>query len=224
MSKQSLKKRSDAETDPVNPPRPASETGPTSETGPASEIRPPSERILTVARELFCRDGIHATGIDRILADAHASKMTLYARFGSKEALVREVLTREGADWRDAFFAAVRAGAHAPLDRLRQVIPAIAAWFDGGRFYGCAFINAVAEHAKGEPALRALAAEHHRHILAFLGDLAEAADLPEPALVARQILLTMDGAIAALMVSGDPAVLAVARKNLDAILAAAESG
>lgn len=56
----------------------------------------PDERILEVARELFCRDGIHATGIDRILTEAGASKMTLYSRFGSKEALLREVLVREG--------------------------------------------------------------------------------------------------------------------------------
>lgn len=188
---------------------------------PLPDPQPPAERILSVARELFCRDGIHATGIDRILADAHASKMTLYARFGSKEALVREVLTREGADWRDGFFAAVTAGGDNALARLHHVIPAIAAWFNGGRFYGCAFINAVAEHAKGEPALRALAAEHHRHILAFLRELGEAAGLADPALLARQILLTMDGAIAALMVSGDPVVLAVAQKNLDAVLAAA---
>ena len=50
----------------------------------------PDERILEVARELFCRDGIHATGIDRILTEAGASKMTLYSRFGSKEALRSE--------------------------------------------------------------------------------------------------------------------------------------
>ncbi len=183
--------------------------------------RPAAERIVDVARELFCRDGIHATGVDRILAAAGASKMTLYTRFGSKEALVREVLLREGADWRRNFFASIEAGGGDPLDQLGRVVPALAAWFESGRFYGCSFMNAAAEHSKGEPILREMATAHHRQVLQFLEDLAERAALREPAFLARQILLVVDGTIAALMVGGDPVVLAVAARNLDAILAQA---
>jgi AcrR family transcriptional regulator len=167
---------------------------------------------------LFCRDGIHATGIDRILSAAGASKMTLYTRFGSKEALVREVLQREGTEWRAAFFAAIEAGGGTPLQQLRRVVPAIAEWFNGGRFYGCSFMNAAAEHSKGEPVLREMAAQHHRHVLDFLEILTRAAEMAQPDLVARQILLTVDGTIAALMVSGDSKVLQVAQRNLELIL------
>ena len=181
----------------------------------------PQARILDVARELFCRDGIHATGIDRILAEAGASKMTLYTRFGSKEALLRAVLQQEGADWRDKFFASIEAAGHDPDVKLRAIIPALGIWFSGGRFYGCAFMNAVAEHPKDEAWLRALAAEHHRQILDHLGGLAAAAGYRERHVLARQILLLIDGAIAALMVSGDATVLDIARRNLDAILVAA---
>ena len=189
------------------------------EAGGSAGASAPHERILEVAREMFCRDGIHATGIDRILGAAGASKMTLYARFGSKEALVRAVLREEGAGWGGAFFA-VLAEADDPAERLRRVVPALAGWFQGERFYGCAFMNAVAEHTKGEAWLRELAAEHHREILAFLGAQAAAAGHAEPALVARQVLLLMDGMIAAAMVSGDDAtVLAVAERSLAAILA-----
>ena len=35
--------------------------------------QPPHERILLAARDLFCRNGIAATGIDRVLAEAGAS-------------------------------------------------------------------------------------------------------------------------------------------------------
>ena len=177
------------------------------------EAPSPHERIVHVARELFCRDGIHATGIDRILAEASASKMTLYARFGSKEGLLREVLQQEGAEWRENFFAAIDDGTPAPLTR---VIAALAKMFERGRFYGCAFMNAIGEHTKGAPWLRDLAAEHHRLILAFLES--QAAGYDEPALLARQLLLLVDGAMAALMVSGDPAVLKIAERNLQAIL------
>lgn len=170
---------------------------------------------------MFCRDGIHATGIDRILAEAGVSKMTLYTRFGSKEALVREVLVQEGTEWRAHFFAAVGATADTPRGRLAGIMHALAPWFRGDRFYGCAFMNAVAEHAKGERWLRELAAEHHQQIIGFLAGLAEAAGYAEPVVLARQILLVIDGAIAAFLVSGDPAVLDLTQRNLAAVLAGA---
>ena len=167
---------------------------------------------------MFCRDGIHATGVDRILAAAGVSKMTLYARFGSKEGLVHRVLRDEGVAWRAAFFDALLAASDDPRGRLRAIVPALAGWCRGDRFYGCAFMNAVAEHTKGESALRALAAEHHKTILAFLAEQANAAGAKEPAILARQLLLVIDGVIAAYMVTGDDAVLTIAARNLDAVL------
>ncbi|MDD2861331.1 MAG: TetR/AcrR family transcriptional regulator [Acidiphilium sp.] len=182
----------------------------------------PQSRILDVARELFCRDGIHATGIDRILAAAGASKMTLYARYGSKDALLRAVLTEEGTDWRQRFFARLDAAGADPLAQLRAIVPALGDWFSGGKFYGCAFMNAVSEHRKDEVWLREMAAAHHREILARLAAIATMAGSAEPAVLARQLLLLIDGTIAALMVSGDPTVLDIARRNLDAILHSTE--
>ena len=194
-------------------------------TGPDVGTLPPHERILLAARDLFCRDGIHATGIDRILQEAGASKMTLYSRFGSKEALLREVLVLEGASWRDAFFADVLAAGPDPAMCLHGVIPALRTWFLGGRFYGCAFMNAAAEHAKGgddsAPWLRELTREHHGAILAFLAGLAAEGAYDEPGIVARQVLLVMDGAIAAMMVGGDPTVLDISARTLRAVLARA---
>ncbi len=184
---------------------------------------PPHERIIEVARDLFCRDGIHATGIDRILTEAGASKMTLYGRFGSKEALVREVLAREGAEWRETFFALIEEAGPDPADQLRATVPALRTWFEGARFYGCPFMNAAAEHTKGsggETWLREMTTQHHAAIIVFLAGLAQAAGHAEPRMMARQILLVLDGAIAALMVSGDDSVLDVAARNLRAVLLA----
>jgi AcrR family transcriptional regulator len=187
------------------------------QSGAENAANAPRERILRVARTLFCRDGIHATGIDRILAEADASKMTLYGNFRSKEALVREVLQQEGEDWRRLFFSVIDApdGIATPLGR---VIDAIEAIFQQGPFHGCAFMNAIAEHTKGEAWLRKMATDHHAQILAFLEQHAAAAHYPEPAILARQLLLLIDGTMVALMVTGEPTVLTVARRNLDAVL------
>ena len=190
--------------------------------GGGGETRPaPHERILSVARELFCRHGIHATGIDRILAEASASKMTLYSRFGSKEALLREVLAREGAAQRAAIYGAIEAAGPDPKQGLFAVIEGLRGLFRDDDFYGCAFMNAAAEHTKGAGAetwLREVAKAHSDELLVRLQSLAEAAGYPDPNTLARQVQLVMDGAIAALMVSGDKDVLALSERNLRAIL------
>jgi hypothetical protein len=55
----------------------------------------------------------------------------------------------------------------------------------------------------------------------FLAGLARDGGLPEPESVARQVLLLIDGATAALMVTNDPAVLDITARNLKAVLAGA---
>lgn len=148
--------------------------------------------------------------------------MSLYAHFGGKDALVQAVLEHEGRAWRIWFRHALdRLGGEDPAQRLRAIIPALREWFRGGRFYGCPFMNAAGEHTKGEDRLRALARSHHADLLALLRTETAAAGAADPALLARQLLLLIDGAIAALMVSGDESVLDISACSLDAIISAA---
>ena len=65
-----------------------------------------------------------------------------------------------------------------------------------------------------------MTAQHHAAVIAFVAGLAQAAGHAEPRMLARQILLLLDGAIAALMVSGDEGVLDVAARNLRAVMLA----
>src|SRR5580658_8707050 len=50
------------------------------------------ERILSVAGSLFYREGINATGVERIAQEAGVSKRTMYQHFPSKTQLVEEYL------------------------------------------------------------------------------------------------------------------------------------
>ena len=54
------------------------------------------DHLVDRAADLFYREGFHATGIDRVLAEAGVAKMTLYKHFGSKEALILATLRRRG--------------------------------------------------------------------------------------------------------------------------------
>jgi AcrR family transcriptional regulator len=50
------------------------------------------EKILSAAGSLFYREGIHATGVERIAQEAGVSKRTMYQHFPSKTQLVEEYL------------------------------------------------------------------------------------------------------------------------------------
>lgn len=61
------------------------------------------DEILAAARAEFAQYGLAGGRIDRIARAAHASKERLYAHFGDKETLFRDVVAADGA----AFFRAV---------------------------------------------------------------------------------------------------------------------
>jgi AcrR family transcriptional regulator len=72
----------------------------------ASPVRSTTElrgEILTAARTEFAHYGLAGARIDRIAKSAHASKERLYAHFGDKETLFREVVAADVAE----FFSAV---------------------------------------------------------------------------------------------------------------------
>jgi AcrR family transcriptional regulator len=163
-------------------------------------------RLLSAATHLFCKNGINATGIDAIIDEAGTAKTTLYKLFGSKTNLVHAVLESEGKQWREWFIGAIEAGGGDPQTKLARIFPALKSWFAEERFYGCPFINAVAEHDKDAKQFRNIALKHKKVVLAHIEKLAGEMGAAEPAVLAHQLALLIDGAIVAAMVSCDPAV------------------
>jgi len=91
---------------------------------PASAAR---ERILHTAHDLFYRDGIRATGIDRMIAESGVAKLTFYRHFPSKNDLVLAFLDHRHARWMEWFEGALRRhGGH-----TRALVPALAEWLRG---------------------------------------------------------------------------------------------
>lgn len=163
-------------------------------------------RLLSAATRLFCKDGINATGIDAIIDEAGTAKTTLYKLFGSKTNLVHAVLESEGRQWREWFIGSIEAGGGDAQTKLMRIFPALKSWFSEDRFYGCPFINAVAEHDKDQKQFRNIALRHKKVVLAHIERLAAEMGAAEPALFAHQLALLIDGAIVAAMVSRDPGV------------------
>lgn len=163
-------------------------------------------RLLSAATHLFCKNGINATGVDAIINEAGTAKTTLYKLFGSKTNLVHVVLEQEGKLWREWFIGAIESGGGEARIKLARIFPVLKEWFGQERFYGCPFINAVAEHDKDDKQLRAIAMRHKKVVLAHIEKLAAEMGAAEPEVLAHQLALLMDGAIVAAMVSRNPRV------------------
>ncbi|WJR76145.1 TetR/AcrR family transcriptional regulator [Bradyrhizobium sp. NP1] len=172
----------------------------------ASDDESARGRLLNAATHLFCKDGINATGIDAIINEAGTAKTTLYKLFGSKTNLVHAVLESEGRQWREWFIGAIEDGGGDAQTKLSRIFPALKRWFAEERFYGCPFINAVAEHDKDQKQFRNVALRHKKVVLAHIERLAGEMVAAQPATLAHQLALLIDGAIVAAMVSRDPGV------------------
>lgn len=184
------------------------------------ELSPPRERLIEAATRLFCRYGVNSIGVDAIVEAANTAKTTLYKVFGSKDGLVEAVLEREGRTWR-AWFLNELEGGGAPIDRLRRIGPILKIWFGRDDFYGCPFINAVAESDKSDDRMRSLAIAHKQVVLARLSELAREAGLADPDQVAHTLGIVIDGAIVAALITRNPGAADAADRACKAILSAA---
>jgi len=186
--------------------------------GAEAPDRSARERIMDAATRLFCQYGITAVGVDAVVAEAATAKATLYKSFGSKERLVEAVLEKEGAQWRDWFLGELLKGEATPLARLRRIFPVLREWFNDEHFFGCPFINAVAETDKRDDRMRQIALNHKKVVLETLTALAAEAGARDAHGLAHQLGLLIDGAIVAAMITKDANVALLAGQSADLLL------
>ncbi|WP_232237652.1 MULTISPECIES: TetR/AcrR family transcriptional regulator [Actinoalloteichus] len=158
-------------------------------------LTPAGRLLLEVASNLFYRRGIHAVGVDMLASAAGVTKKTLYACFGSKDALVARYLRERDRRWREFLTARVAEHADSPKEALLASFDALQEWMDRADPRGCAFVNALAELPSADHPGHLAVLEHKRWLLDFLTDLAVAADLAEPEDLAGLILLLHEGAL-----------------------------
>ena len=88
------------------------------------------ERILETAYELFSKHGTRAVGVDRIIAEAGAAKMTLYRNFASKDALIVAFLAAREERWTRGWLQAeVERRAECARGRLLAIFDVFGEWF-----------------------------------------------------------------------------------------------
>lgn len=113
----------------------------------AGRRRPARERVLAAAARRFYADGITATGIDTITAEAGVAKMSLYNNFSSKADLVLAYLDARHEEWLTRYRERLQ-GAGTPAEAVLAVFDTYIDSADAAldeAFRGCGLLNAAAE-------------------------------------------------------------------------------
>ncbi|MEV7869318.1 TetR/AcrR family transcriptional regulator [Streptomyces sp. NPDC088124] len=176
-----------------------------SETGTAAE-RPRGrrgtarERLLAAASRRFYADGVTATGIDAITAEAGVAKMSLYNNFSSKADLVRAYLDARHEEWLELYrrrLEGVRDGRGGVLAVFDAYADHAAFAYEHG-FRGCGLLNAAAELPAGDEG-RSVVRRHKEEVESLLaGHVGEILPgRPEQArAIAEHLAFLLEGAMA----------------------------
>jgi AcrR family transcriptional regulator len=170
---------------------------------------------MAAAARRFYADGVTATGIDTITADAGVAKMSLYNNFASKADLVNAYLDDRHAEWLELY--RLRLGAdtdprHGVLAVFDAYLDHAAFAYDHG-FRGCGLLNAAAELPVGD-AGRAIVAAHKDHVERLIANHLEALlpDRPDRAnRLAEHLSFLLEGAMVRAGLDGDDTRLQHAR-------------
>lgn len=150
-------------------------TGPVEAARPAKRRGAARERLLAAAARRFYADGVAATGIDTITAEAGVAKMSLYNNFSGKAELVMAYLDARHEEWLGLY----RQRLEAAPDARGRVLAVFDAYADHAAFAydrgfrGCGLLNAAAELPAGD-AGREVVRRHKEEVEDLLaGHLAE---------------------------------------------------
>jgi AcrR family transcriptional regulator len=182
-------------------------------TGRAAARAEMQERILQTTDRLFYEQGIRAVGVDTVAAEVGISKRTLYNHYPSKDALIEAYLARR--------FRPVPLTDAPPAEQILGNFERLERAFANDRFRGCPFVNAVAELKEPGHAANRIAIAFKDARRAWFRALLARLEVADPDGLAMQLMLLVDGAIAAAIVRGDPKVARAARAAAATLLMAA---
>ncbi|HZC11177.1 MAG TPA: helix-turn-helix domain-containing protein [Mycobacterium sp.] len=175
------------------------------------------DRILAAAGSLFYREGINATGVERIAQEAGASKRTMYQHFPSKTQLVEAYLRGIHDSGGMPNEKAIDTVGGSPRNRLLAI-------FDGpptDRFRGCPFHNAAVEAADQMPGVHDVVHEHKLQFISRLTEVAEEAGAKDSYQLGHQLAVLFEGATSLATSLNDTAPLLHARSAAEILIDAA---
>jgi AcrR family transcriptional regulator len=188
----------------------------------------PRDRLLEAADDLFYKEGIRSVGINRVLEESRTPIMTLYRHFGSKDGLAAAYIDRRGERTQEVVRSEVERRASSPREKILATFDILREGFEESDYRGCAFLNATVEMASPDHEVAKIARRHKDAGRQWFAELMAEAGAPDPAGLAIQLTVLLDGATAAAVLyrdsSGAEYARAAAETLIDAALATAPTG
>jgi AcrR family transcriptional regulator len=176
------------------------------------------ERIVDAASELFYQNGIRATGVATIIAHAGVARATFFHHFPAKNDLVVAWLQQPASRWFEGMRTELDTRTEPPVSKLLSLFDLLGDWFARDDFRGGPFQNVAAETPEAAHPLRQATHEYALEIQSYLRRTAAEAGFSNPAEIAEQLHLLVQGAIATAVATRSPDAAEVARAAAERIL------
>src|SRR5262252_7234549 len=169
---------------------------------PEAEKERACDRIFNAACDLFYRKGIRAVGGEALAEEAHATKMTLYRAYSSKDELVAQYLRRESDRvWRH-WDERLAQYAGNPRKQLSVVFSELGSNIGDPNSRGCAMANAAVELTDPDHPGRKIIEEHKMEVRSRLLRLCSEIGARDPLALADGLFLLMEGAFSSTQTLG----------------------
>ncbi len=167
------------------------------------------QQLIETAFKLFYQKGVHAVGINEILAETGIAKKTLYHHFSSKSELISAVVAYRDqcfCNWLEGELNKAKPG----MARIEALFDALDDWFNDKAeallpFRGCFFINVSGEYSDLQDPVHQQCLQHKNNIAALIKEqvstLGIATDQIQP--LTDSLCLLKEGAIVLAHVQGD---------------------
>ena len=171
----------------------------------SEQPNPTRKRLVDAATKLFYAEGIGRVSVDAVAEKAGLTKRTLYYHFKSKDDLIAAYL--DGRDQPNleqmaGWFDAAAGGADKKVEAIFTNLARVARH---PKWKGCGFLRTAAELAAmpGHPAVKA-GARHKTNFEKWLAEALSSHNVGEAKMLAREIVLLMDGAFSSMLIHHNP--------------------
>ena len=159
-------------------------------------------RIFNAACDLFYRKGIRAVGVEAIAEQAHATKMSLYRTYPSKDDLVAQYLRRESELVWQHWDERLAPYAGDPRKQLSALFSELAHKINDPASRGCSMANAAVELTDPDHPGRKIIEEHKAEMRARLLRLCSGIGARDPQALADGLFLLAEGALSSTQTLG----------------------
>jgi AcrR family transcriptional regulator len=187
---------------------------------PKPSTPPARQRLLDAGLELFTRQGFNATKTDQIITQADTKPPTLYRNYGGKDGVIVAAVEHFDQELRERL-ADELARHDTPRAKLLAMFDFLEGWLTERDWRGWLAANAAIEFADTDHPVHQVVARHRQALRALFHDVAVGAGADDPAALAAQVQVLVDGAMIGAIIDRGPGPVRAARAQVEILLGAA---